>query len=76
MDIMNAAGITLCLVARLARGGWTAHRVVFVNAAHQGGEVAAGSKWRDFAGTILDADLTAGLKSGFFDFELSIFEEA
>ena len=74
MDIMNAAGITLCLVARLARGRWTALRVVFVVAAHQGGEVAVGSKWRKFTGTILD--LPAGLKFELFDFELSIFEEA
>ena len=75
MDIKNAADITLCFAARLARGGGKARRVVFVNAAHYLGDVAAGSKWRKFTGTILVADLPAGLKSGFFDFELSIFED-
>ena len=65
--------MTLCLVARLARGRWTALRVVFVASAHQGGEVAVGSKWRKFAGTILE--FPAGLKSGSCEFRLSIFEE-
>ena len=64
--------MTLCCVPRLGRV-ILALRVVFVASAHQGGEVAVGSKWRRFTGTILE--FHSGLKSGSCGFELSILEE-
>ena len=47
-------------------------RVVFALVAHQGGEVAMGSKWRKFKRTILK--LPAGLNFELFNFDLSIFD--
>ena len=68
---MVAANTPLCCVPRLGRV-ILALRVVLALAAHQGGEVAMGSKWRKFTGTILD--LPAGLNFELFNFELSIFD--